>query len=178
MSRARNMPASSQSVDRAATQVALVFGAAVLIAAVESILLFLYPKSRLVRICSQVSLGLFFILAGWNHFKAPKLYVNLMPWFLPLHLELVYLSGVIEITFGALMLYPRTANVGAWGIFFTLLAVWPANWNHLLSSQVQRKVGTGVLFPLIRLPLQAVFFVWAYLLTEVPLQQTLHNLGL
>src|SRR4051794_36897023 len=42
-------------------------------------------------------LGAFFILAGLNHFLSKSVYLELMPPYLPWHLQLVYLSGVAEV---------------------------------------------------------------------------------
>jgi len=82
-----------------------------------------------------------------------------MPPYLPLHLELVYLSGFIEIALGVLLLVPRFSRFAAWGIIALLVAVFPAN-IHLYQHQE--------IFPLppivhlLRLPLQGVFFLWAF----------------
>ena len=38
-------------------------------------------------------LGIFMIGAGTIHFVNPQFYLKIMPPYLPLHLELVYLSG-------------------------------------------------------------------------------------
>eukprot|EP01116_Phalansterium_solitarium_P008790 TRINITY_DN22757_c0_g1_i1.p1 TRINITY_DN22757_c0_g1~~TRINITY_DN22757_c0_g1_i1.p1 ORF type:complete len:178 (-),score=39.01 TRINITY_DN22757_c0_g1_i1:86-619(-) len=159
----------------AAAQFIITFGIIVLLATFESIALWYFPRNRTVRLASNITLGLFFVGAGYQHFKIPKFYLKLMPPFLPLHLELVYLSGVVEIVFGLLMFYPRTANIGAWGVLATLLAVYPANIYHLFSTDAQRKLGSGFVFPLIRVPLQFVFFAWAYLQTELPLDVTIRQ---
>ena len=39
-------------------------------------------------------MALMYIAAGVMHFLRPNFYVNIMPPYLPWHLELVYLSGV------------------------------------------------------------------------------------
>jgi hypothetical protein len=44
--------------------------------------------------------ALFFVVSGVMHFIATDFYVAIMPAYLPWHVELVYLSGVIEIVLG------------------------------------------------------------------------------
>ncbi|MDA1017731.1 MAG: hypothetical protein O3A00_25145 [Planctomycetota bacterium] len=56
-----------------------------------------------------------------------------MPSYLPLHSELVYLSGVCEIVLGVLILIPGYSTLAAWGIVTLLIAVFPANLCHLWS---------------------------------------------
>ncbi len=55
---------------------------------------------------SRVLLGLLFVVAGTLHFRAPEAYEQIMPPYLPLHRELVYLSGALEVA-GGLGLLPR-----------------------------------------------------------------------
>ena len=55
---------------------------------------------------SRTLLGLVFVVAGLLHFIAPGTYERIMPPYLPLHRELVYLSGACEVA-GGLGLFPR-----------------------------------------------------------------------
>ena len=80
-----------------------------------------------IRTVSKFLLALFMVGAGTMHFIKPDFYLNIMPPYLPLHLELVYLSGVCEIALGLLLLVPRFSRVAAWGIIALLIAVFPAN---------------------------------------------------
>ncbi len=56
-----------------------------------------------IRTISKYLLALFMVGAGTLHFIKPDFYLKIMPPYLPLHLELVYLSGFIEIALGLLM---------------------------------------------------------------------------
>ncbi|WP_452609643.1 DoxX family protein [Roseivirga echinicomitans] len=97
------------------------------------------------------------------HFIKPKVYLRIMPRFLPYHLSLVYLSGILEIVFGALLLFPSTQAIGAWGIIAVLIGVFPANIHMLVTNKVKKKWYIAILW--IRLPLQAVLIYWAWLFT-------------
>ena len=70
-----------------------------------------------------ILLSLFMIVAGINHFKNPNFYLKMMPPYLPFHLELVYLSGVVEVLCGILLLIPKTKIWGAWLCILTFLAI-------------------------------------------------------
>ena len=93
------------------------------------------------------------------HFVKPGFYVQIMPPYLPLHLELVYLSGVCEIVLGILLLIPRYSRLAAWGIIALLIAVFPAN---IYVYQNQHVLAAPPVFHLLRLPLQGLFILWAY----------------
>ena len=110
----------------------------------------------------------FYVFAGANHFLNPDFYMKIMPPYLPLHLELVYLSGVAEMGLGALLLVPAYRSLAAWGLIALLIAVFPAN---LYAAQMSGQPGDP--FPDLptwgawaRLPFQLVFIAWAYWFTD------------
>ena len=82
-----------------------------------------------------------------------------MPPYLPLHRELVYLSGVFEIALGVSLLIPRFSRLAAWGIIALLIAVFPAN---IYVYQHQELIPGSPILHFLRLPLQGVFLLWAY----------------
>src|SRR5450631_656350 len=112
-----------------------------------------------IRTISTWLLALFMVGAGTLHFIKPDFYFNIMPPYLPLHLELVYLSGFFEIALGVLLLVPRFSRIAAWGIIALLIAVFPAN---IYVYQNQDVLPAPPMLHLLRLPLQGVFIVWAY----------------
>lgn len=100
-------------------------------------------------------LGSVFILAGMNHFFVPKFYTMIMPPSLPAHLQLVYISGVLEILGGAGVLFPRTRRWSGWGLIALMFAVYPAN---IYMARNPDKFG-NIAPPwalIVRLPLQFV----------------------
>jgi uncharacterized membrane protein len=108
---------------------------------------------------SKYTLALFFVGAGILHLVRPDFYLKIMPPYLPLHLELVYLSGFCEIALGLLLLVPRYSRWAAWGIIALLIAVFPAN---LYLYQNQDLLPAPPILHFLRLPLQGVFILWAY----------------
>lgn len=107
-----------------------------------------------------------FVLAGLNHFWKPQLYVSIMPSYLPWHLFLVYVSGMLEILLGLLLLVPAAQSFAAWGLVALLVVVFPANLHMALNAATYPGVAPVVLW--LRLPLQAVVIAWAYAYTRVP----------
>ena len=113
-----------------------------------------------LKTASLIAMALLYIAAGRAHFTSTDFYLKIMPPYLPWHLELVYLSGAIEIALGVGLLIPATRVAAAWGVIALLIAVFPANVYHLTSG------GAGTGFPRwalwARLPFQAVLIAWAY----------------
>jgi len=108
---------------------------------------------------SKYLLALFMIGAGTLHFVRPDFYLKIMPPYLPWHLELVYLSGLIELGLGLLLLVRRFSRLAAWGIIALLIVIFPAN---IYLFQHQELIPAPSILHLLRLPLQAVFILWAY----------------
>ena len=102
---------------------------------------------------------MFMVAAGTMHFIKPDFYVQIMPPYLPLHRELIYLSGFFEIALGLLLLIPRFSRLAGWGIMALLVAVFPAN-IYLYQHQDLLPASGSLHF--LRLPLQGLFLMWAY----------------
>jgi uncharacterized membrane protein len=120
---------------------------------------------RRLKIVSKYVLGSLFILAGLNHFLNLELYLQIMPSYLPLHLFLVYLSGVFEMLFGFLILFPSWTRVAAWGLIITLIVIFPANLHMALNAEDHTFIPSILLW--LRLPFQAVLIAWSYWHTRV-----------
>ncbi|WP_338731108.1 DoxX family protein [Mangrovimonas cancribranchiae] len=106
-------------------------------------------------------MAIIYILAGIMHFVKPKVYMRIMPRYLPNHRFLVYLSGFFEILFGVLLYFNSTRNLAIYGIIL-MLTIFLLVHFYMLSSE---KAGAG--FPkwllILRLPLQFALMYWAYL---------------
>jgi uncharacterized membrane protein len=110
-------------------------------------------------------MGVLYILAGLNHFRAPGFYRPMMPPYLPAHDFLIAASGVAEIALGALLLWPPTRELAAWGIIALLVAVFPANiYMVQMRDTVFSSIPTWFLY--LRLPLQGILVLWAYIYTR------------
>jgi uncharacterized membrane protein len=118
------------------------------------------PRRRPVKSVLRYVMAAFYVWAGVNHFARPDFYLNLMPAYIPLHTELVYLSGIVEIVLGVLVAIPRTAALAAWGIILMLIAFLPVHVHMLVNNHLYPEAPTSVLW--LRFPIQALFILWAY----------------
>jgi uncharacterized membrane protein len=114
-----------------------------------------------MRHIALVILGLFFIVAGSNHFVHPAFYARIVPPRLPAPALLVAISGVCEIVGGIGVLLPATRPLAGMGLIALLVAVFPANLQMALHPQLYADIGSPLAF-YARLPLQLVLIalVW------------------
>ena len=80
-----------------------------------------------IKLALTALFALFFVLAGVTHFTAVESYAAIAPPLLPFPYVIVWVTGVMEIAMGVMLLCPHyRARVGVFlGLF--LLAVLPAN---------------------------------------------------
>ena len=119
------------------------------------------PESR-VKVALRWLLAIAMVAVGVLHFTSPDGFVSIMPPYLPAPLLLVHLSGVAEIAGGVGILVHRVRRAAGWGLIALYVAVFPAN-IHMAVNQVPmggEPVPAWALW--LRLPLQAVFIVWAW----------------
>lgn len=113
---------------------------------------------------SRYLLGALFVVAGVSHFINTDFYVGIMPPYLPWHLELVYISGIAEITLGVLLFIKRWAVWAGWGLIVLIVAVFPANVHMALHPNLYPSIPPLVLW--LRLPVQGLLIAWAYWYTR------------
>jgi uncharacterized membrane protein len=108
-------------------------------------------------------MSLIYFAAGIYHFVNPKLYLRIMPSYLPYHLPLVYLSGILEIIVALLLIPESTRSLGAWLTIALLIAVFPANIQ--MAVNFRQKKHPAYWMTLARLPLQIFLIFWALIYT-------------
>ena len=114
-------------------------------------------KSFLIIISS-----IFYVIVGIKHFIEPEYFLSIVPPYLPYHLELVYISGLFEILFGLLILFPKYRYYGAIGLILLLIAVFPANIYLAQSKEAQEAIGATQEIATWRLPIQGALIWIAY----------------
>ena len=106
--------------------------------------------------------SIFYVIVGIKHFIDPGYFLNIVPPYLPFHLELVYLSGVFEILFGVMILLPKYRYLGSIGLILLLIAVFPANIYLAQSQEAQIAIGASQEIATWRLPIQGLLIYIAY----------------
>ena len=113
-----------------------------------------------LKLISIVVMGLFYFSVGVNPFTDPYWFLQIVHPYLPYKIELVYISGFLEIVLGVMLLIPKTRVYAGWGLIMLLIAVYPA--NIYLAQTNGAAMNTTPLIAWGRLPFQFVFIGLAY----------------
>ena len=117
---------------------------------------------RILKGFCLLVLSFLYISVGVKHFTNPDFFLAIMPPYVPYHKFLVYLSGLLEIVFGLMMIFRKTRFYGCWGIILLLIAVFPAN-IYLYNSEIpQTLLSITKHEALIRLPYQFPLLLFAF----------------
>lgn len=108
----------------------------------------------------QYLFGLLFIVAGLTHFTKPKMYLRIMPSYIPAHKTIVMLSGIAEMALGFLLLNPDTQATAALGIIILLVLFIPVHIYMLHNEKASMKLPKWILW--LRLAIQFALIYWAY----------------
>lgn len=112
----------------------------------------------------RILFAIFMIMGGVQHFLKPDFYLPFVPEFLPLPMLIIYLSGVVEIGLGLLLVFKKYARVAALGIFILMILFLPVHVWDLFSDNPA--IGTHKA-ALIRLPFQFLFMAIAWKIKQV-----------
>ncbi len=117
---------------------------------------------KVFKLFTILLMSIFYVRIGVHHFLDPEYFLNIMPPFLPYHLELVYISGFFEILLGLLLIFPKYRFYASWGLIILLIAVFPANIYLAQSEIAQQGLDVSKEVAIWRLPFQALFIGLAY----------------
>jgi len=108
----------------------------------------------------------FFMLGGSAHFTQTEMFVSIMPPYIPYHLEIVYLTGAMEIA-GALALFiQKYRSLSGVYLIALTIAVTPANIHMWLNPHLFPDIDPVVLS--IRLVLQVALIAAIWFSTRIP----------
>lgn len=102
--------------------------------------------------------------AGVNHFINPRVYLKIMPSYIPAHEFLISASGVIEIALGLMLAFQPTRKVAACCIIAMLLAFIPAHIEMIRISgcSLWELCARAVIAWIRLIPGQALLIWWAW----------------
>ena len=110
----------------------------------------------------RISLALLFSFTGLGHFVKPDELALLFPPWVPLGLEIIYFTGILELAAAAGLLIPRLARLTGICLIVFLILVFPANIYGALQQVDLGAHRLGPVYLLIRAPMQLLFIGWTY----------------
>ncbi|MBL4560230.1 MAG: DoxX family membrane protein [Labilibaculum sp.] len=120
--------------------------------------------SQAIWIGVRILFAVFMIMGGVQHFLKPDFYLPFVPAFLPFPIAIIYLSGVVEIGLGLLLVFKKYAGIAALGIFILMILFLPIHiWDVFSDTPA---IGSHKA-ALIRLPFQFLFMAIAWKIKQI-----------
>lgn len=120
---------------------------------------------------ARIAMSCMLVFTGIAHFFMAKGMMQMLPESVPFRLEMVYLTGVLEIAGAIGLLIKSLAKLSGWCLILFLVLVLPANifaaLNHI-DPVTGSPDGNGPAYLFFRIPLQLFFIGWIYLSAVKP----------
>ena len=115
---------------------------------------------------ARVGLSLFFTFTAIPHFISTEQMAAMIPPFIPYRIELVYVTGVLELL-GAIGIWiPRLERLTGFLLILMLICLLPANIYAAINRVDFGSYATGPVYLLVRVPFQFFVIWWTYFATE------------
>jgi uncharacterized membrane protein len=115
-----------------------------------------------VSLRGRISLAALFVFTGISHFVMPEELAQLLPAFIPLRMELIAVTGVLEILGAIGLVIPPLTRLASIALILFLLGVLPANIYGAFSHVAFGAHELGPVYLLARIPFQIFLMWWAY----------------
>lgn len=102
-----------------------------------------------------------YIFAGIMHFVRPKMYLRIMPRYLPNHRALVFWSGIAEILLGVSLCIQALKTIAIYGIIAMLVVFLTVHFYMLSGEKASAGIPKWIL--ILRIPLQFGLMYWAWM---------------
>lgn len=121
-------------------------------------------KAQLFWTFIRYLMAAFMVYGGVQHFVNTDFYNSFVPDFLPFKSAIIYISGIIEIAIGVLLVLKNTAGLGSLLLLLLMLVFLPIHiWDVFSNTPA---IGSHEA-ALIRLPVQLLFIAISWKLKNV-----------
>lgn len=114
---------------------------------------------------ARVGLSLFFLVTALAHFNTPEEMAKMIPAFVPYPLELIYVTGVLELLGAIGVWIPRLERVTGLLLIVMLIGLLPANIYSAINRIDYGGHDAGPIYLLVRVPFQLFVIWWTYFAT-------------
>jgi uncharacterized membrane protein len=118
-------------------------------------------QHKLWRMLGRVLVIVWFVVGGIGHFALTKMFVSVVPTWVPFPLEVVYLTGILEIAGALALLHKPLHHIAGLCLIALAICVTPVHIQMLIEADKYEAIGPIVLWA--RLLFQPVFIwiIWA-----------------
>jgi uncharacterized membrane protein len=115
---------------------------------------------------ARVGLSLFFAFSALGHFVRTRAMAEMIPPSLPYRIELIYITGVLELLGAIGVWIPRLTRLTGFLLIVMLIGLLPANIYSAINRVEFGGHATGPAYLLVRVPFQLFVIWWTYFATK------------
>jgi len=116
-------------------------------------------------LAGNIAMGVMLIFTAIGHFKFKMSMAAMIPLFIPKKIELVLLTGILEIVFAIGLGFESTRYYTGIALIIFLFAILPANIyaaKHNINYENLHKPGPGLKYLWFRIPFQFFLIAWVW----------------
>ncbi|HAS46616.1 MAG TPA: hypothetical protein DCS93_39400 [Microscillaceae bacterium] len=116
-------------------------------------------------LAGQIAMSCMLVFTAVGHFIFTKGMTAMLPEFIPLKIEVVIASGLLEIAFAIGLLFPAYRQLTGWALILFFIFTLPVNIRSAIQNinyQTGELNGPGLHYLWFRVPLQMLFIGWVY----------------
>ena len=113
----------------------------------------------------RIAISVMLAFTTLGHFVYTKGMVMMISGFIPFEKEMVYVTGIFEITTAIGLHISQIEQLTGWALIIFFVVMLPANINAAITHVDYQKGttdGSGINYLWFRVPLQVVFILWTY----------------
>jgi uncharacterized membrane protein len=117
-------------------------------------------------LAGRIAMSAMLIFTAVAHFAFTKGMAMMLPDFIPYKIEIIYLTGIIEIAAAIGLFIPNFRILTGWLLIAFFIMILPANiYAAIKQIDIQKGTfdGNGLTYLWFRIPLQFLFICWVYL---------------
>lgn len=128
-----------------------------------------------LRAAAAIGLAMLFIFTGIGHFVRTEPMAQMLPPWVTLRTQVVYMTGVLEFAVAVGFLIPTLRRVAGWAAAVMLVLFFPANVYAAINHVPMGGHIWGPVYLLVRAPVQLVVLLWVYWFTIRPPDRALRR---
>jgi uncharacterized membrane protein len=129
-------------------------------------------------VSGRIAMSAMLLFTAVAHFTFTRGMAMMLPDVIPYRIEIIYLTGIIEIAAAIGLFIPNFRVITGWLLIAFFIMILPANiYAAIKQIDIQKGTfdGNGLNYLWFRIPLQLLFIVWTYF-SAIKTDSTLHRL--
>lgn len=118
-----------------------------------------------ISLSGRIAMAVMLVFTAFGHFKFTKGMAMMLPKTIPYKIEIIYVTGFIEMLGGIALLITPIYKIDAWLLMLFFMLILPTNIYaavHHINLEKADNSGSGTKYLWFRIPLQLFFIAWVW----------------